>query len=345
MPTSRDLIGGIVLAMLQTSVLTANAAELNYQAPAACPDREELSFRITRALGKPLEDAPATRFEVAVRAIPSGFGATLRVEATKAGASGSPASEGGLKERNLQAEDCSQLIDAVSVAVVLALGALEKDAWEDPSREGSASVASSASPDDSSTSAAIRDEPEPPALPSSDGTTVRPGVFAWMLGDVGSLPAAGFGAGIGAHVAWSSWRVRAHASVLFERHVDVELASAVNPGADLGLVVGGAALCRSSEDLQLGAWTLALCLGGELGRLSGRGTNVVPERSGGAFWAAPTLDGNARLDLGAGAGLDVMLGAALPLARNPFIIDEIGRVHRAWALAGRAALGLSWNFR
>ncbi len=352
MAKSRDLICGIFLALLNTSVRTANGADLNYQAPAACPDRGELSFRITRALGKPLEDASATRFEVAVRAIPSGFGATLRVETAEGGALGTPAPEGGLKERYLQAEDCSQLIDAVSVAVVLALGALERGAAEntadraadDAALEGSPSAASSSARDDTTSSAAVRDDPKQPTLPRSDFTTVRPGVFIWMLGDVGSLPSAGLGAGIGAYVAWSRWRVRAHASVMFEQHVDVELPSAANPGADLGLTVGGVALCRST-DLQLGAWTLALCLGGELGRMSGRGTNVIPERSGGAVWAAPTLDGSARLDLGVGAGLELMLGAVLPLTRNPFIIDEIGRIHQASSLAGRAALGLSWNFR
>jgi hypothetical protein len=132
---------------------------------------------------------------------------------------------------------------------------------------------------------------------------------------------------------------------MFEQHVDVEAASALQPGADLGLVVGGVALCRNAAELQPGALTLALCLGGELGRLSGRGTNVVPERSGSALWAAPTLDASARLDLGGGAGLDLMLGGALPLTRNPFIIDDIGSVHRAAPLAARGALALSWSFR
>jgi hypothetical protein len=351
MPKPSYLICCVALGMMHTSVRSANAADLNYQAPPACPDREELSFRITRALAKPFEEVPATRFEVAVRATTSGFGATLRVETFEGDARERTSPEGGLKERYLEAGDCSQLIDAVSVAVVLALGALENTAPENPAhrgtagptREGTASGVSSSA--DLSMSAAVRDDSKPPALPTSDATTVRPGVFIWMLGDVGSLPSAGLGAGIGAHVAWSSWRVRAHASVIFDQHVDVPSASAVEPGADLGLAVGGLALCRSSEDLQLGSWILALCLGGELGRLSGRGTNVVPERSGGAFWAAPLVDGSARFDLGAGAGLDLMLGAALPLTRNPFIIDEIGRIHRSASLAGRGALGLSWNFR
>jgi hypothetical protein len=338
MPNSSALICAIVFATLHTSVRAANAAELKYQAPAACPDREELSFRITRALGKPLEGAPATRFEVAVRAIPSGFGATLRAE-------------GGLKERYLEAQDCSQLIDAVSVAIVLALGALESGensadtASDHDARQGSSVLESSSPAEEAPASAAVSDEPEPPASPSADATTVRPGVFIWMLGDVGSLPSPGLGVGIGAYLAWSSWRVRAHASVLFEQHVDLDVASAVSPGADLGLTVGAVAFCRSSEGQQLGAWMLALCLGGELGRMSGRGTSVVPERSGGAFWAAPSIDGNARLDLGAGVGLDLALGAVLPLTRNPFIIDEIGRIHQASSLAGRSALGMSWNFR
>src|SRR5688572_5463264 len=111
MPKPSHLICCVALGMMHTSVRSANAADLNYQAPPACPDREELSFRITRALAKPFEEVPATRFEVAVRATTSGFGATLRVETFEGGAGERTSPEGGLKERHLEAEDCSQLID------------------------------------------------------------------------------------------------------------------------------------------------------------------------------------------------------------------------------------------
>jgi hypothetical protein len=235
--------------------------------------------------------------------------------------------------------------------VVLALGAVESGAAATVSEGAapSASEESSPAPPGSAqgslapgVAARVDDPQRGPA--SAASTTLRPGLFIWMLGDVGSLPSAGLGVGIGAHVDWSSWRVRAHASVLFEQHVSLELASAVDPGAELGLAVGGVAVCRRTAALQLWAATGALCLGAELGRLSGRGTNVVPARSGGALWAAPVLDGSLQAELGAGAALALTLGAALPLARNPFIIDEIGPVHRASSIAGRAALGLSWSF-
>jgi hypothetical protein len=348
--TSRYPIGCLVLVVLHALAHRAEAAELTYQAPPGCPDREELSFRIARALGEPLEEAPPMRFDVAVRAVAGGFSATLRVETADHAAGGAPEATSGLKERSLEAQDCSQLVDAVSVAVVLALGRLESAAPEHGANTDDRTAAASPSTKPSAPLNAPSDDNAPvdeieQFAPSSDSTALRPGVFVWMLGDAGSLPSAGLGAGIGAQLDWSRWRVRAHASVMFEQHVDVEAASALQPGADLGLVVGGVALCRNAAELQPGALTLALCLGGELGRLSGRGTNVVPERSGSALWAAPTLDASARLDLGGGAGLDLMLGGALPLTRNPFIIDDIGSVHRAAPLAARGALALSWSFR
>jgi hypothetical protein len=98
MPKSSALICCVALGMMHTSVRSANAADLSYQAPPACPDREELFFRITRALARPFEEVPATRFEVAVRATTSGFGATLRVETFEGGAREKTSPEGGRKE-------------------------------------------------------------------------------------------------------------------------------------------------------------------------------------------------------------------------------------------------------
>ena len=106
----------------------AECADLTYTAPRACPEREELLFRIGRSLGKPLASAASPRFEVVITASAAGFGATVRALEEGAAGSGEAASPVVAPNvRKLSAADCSQLVDAVSVAIVLAVAAIESE--------------------------------------------------------------------------------------------------------------------------------------------------------------------------------------------------------------------------
>src|SRR5688572_8584927 len=88
----------------------ASAAELDWRAPAACPDADELRFRIERAIGMPLRHAAALRFAIQAQAAQPGYTAHVDI----AGTSG--------RRRTLAAAGCSELADMVTVSVALALG-------------------------------------------------------------------------------------------------------------------------------------------------------------------------------------------------------------------------------
>ena len=88
------------------------------------------------------------------------------------------------------------------------------------------------------------------------------------------------------------------------------------------------------------------CAGWELGRLSGEGTGVQRPRDGGALWSAPKLDVGASLGLGATPfRLGLFLSLALPLARENFVLGDLGAVHRPPVAVGRVALGFEWTPR
>jgi hypothetical protein len=82
-----------------------------------------------------------------------------------------------------------------------------------------------------------------------------------------------------------------------------------------------------------------------VGRLAGtgRGVSIIRERA--SFWLAP------RADLGLSwqipdtqLRLQAQLGAAAPLNRDRFILDDIGTVHQPSNVVGRAGLGLDLTF-
>jgi len=325
----------------------AASAELTWQGMVGCPDREELVYRIERALGGPMARSAPLHFGVRVAPSASGVEARLNVP------DGSRLAD---KERVVSAPDCDKLVDMVALTVALALGAAK------PTASDGASVPS--------TSAGAQAPSTEPALPASvnvpvsdDGTPApskedhsgpTPGVSLWLLGDTGSLPSAGLGAAFGLELSWQRTQLRALATLLFEQHTEASgtpepssgagsaLADAA-PGADLGLALGSLSACVAPYGSFRSASSIALCAGWEVGRLSGTGTGVPQARSGGALWLAP------RIELGglwALAGTQLRLGgfltAAAPLDRAEFVLQDVGRVHRASTVVGRVALGAVW---
>lgn len=318
----------------------AASAELSWQGSAGCPDREELVYRIERALGGPIARSAPLRFRVQVTPSRSGVDARLEVSggATQAA-----------KERVVSAPDCDKLVDAVALTVALALGAAQSEA----SAEGKGTALST-----SALPPAPPLEPTPPAaanvsLSDDDAPAVAaerhagpvPSVSLWLLGDTGSLPSAGLGAAFGLELSWRRLQLRALASLLFEQHTEANVTREPlpGPGADLGLALGSLGACAAPYGTFRSPRFVALCAGWEMGRLSGAGTGVPQARSGGALWLAPRVELGALWSLpGTQLRLGGFLAAAAPLGRAEFILEELGRIHRAATVVGRAALGAVW---
>ena len=321
-----ELSAAAAAAWLSTA--PARAAELRLEQPAPCVSVDELSFRVSRALGQPMERAPGPAFAVQVRQDARSFHARLEISAAGSNPSGL---------RQLDATSCEELNDALALAIAIALGSSATPAVA-PAAEEPATAAAPALPA----------QPEPPsdasvASPSSAAhAPLHAALAAALIADTGSLPSAGFGAEIGARIGGSLLELQARALLLPSREASIDSSDPSAPGAELNLLAGALLGC---VPLSHGVVDLAACAGAELGQLSGRGTNVATSHERRSLWSAARLELTARKPLpGVPIALELGFTAAAPLLRDDFILKDIGTVHRPANVIGRAGLGLAWLF-
>lgn len=308
----------------------AEASELLLDAPEGCANADELGFELRRGLGAPLEHVGRMRFQVRVDT--SDAGASARLSVSSIDEDGGPP-----KQRRLVAPDCAKLVETLALAISLALAAAEPETAAPPSP-------TSPKPHEERAPPRPREVQKPgDASPSEvrgslrrTGAGLHTSVIAAFLGDTGSLPAPAFGASLGVELGDGKLALRVLGALLFEQRVPVTRSA----GADVGLAFGTALGCANVLGTG-GPLTLPLCIGVDVGQLSGTGFGVATVREGTALWLSPRVEGGlywavpaTELRLGA------QLSAAAPLNRDEFVLDRIGAVHRPAPVVGRAGLGL-----
>jgi hypothetical protein len=302
----------------------AAAAELMLDAAAPCMTGEELAFRVERLLGQPLANVEAMQLSVRIEPTPEGFGARLDVKRPGAG-------DGGT--RALRAASCDDLSESLALAIVVAIGAVtEPAAPAAPAPGVSAPVESApATPLDAPVIA--------PGEPPAPGPTLSGS--AWVVGDTGTLPAAGLGVALGLGLLWPGVGVRVIGTLLPERDGTLNAVDASPPGASIGLMAGSALACVpiAVDSTALG---LAACGGWEVGQLSGSGTHVSVPYHQRRWWSAARFDLMGHWALPDTAlALELLVTAAAPLTRDDFVVKDIGTVHRPANVVGRLGVGLS----
>jgi hypothetical protein len=319
----------------------ARAAELLIAAPSACVIGDELSFRAERALGQPLNSAADVRCTVHITRDGAAYAARLEVQAI---ASPEPS-----RLRSFSAPSCEMLTETLALAVSLAIasGAPEPE----PAAPG-VGAALDAAP----AARAVREPAADTGDAAEHGDGSKPvsagGARDWRFGgsagvvaDAGTLPGIGMGAALGVSLGLDAFDVRLLGTYLPPR--DAQLTSAptsgaASPGAEIELLAGSLLSCVPRL-VRASNLALGLCAGGELGRLSGRGTGVTVARAGTSLWASVRADAEARWTLAHGLSLDFRLSALVPWERDEFSIDGAGRVFRTSAVVGRATVGLSYE--
>lgn len=312
----------------------AGAAELQLAEGALCTSVDELSFRVSRAIAQPFEQVSGPHFAVDIRQDSQGFHARLEISS---GGSGGGATASRSAQRLLNGASCDQITDALALAMALAIGSRA----ETPA----ASVPPASEP---ALPSPGQPSPQPDAVSPTEAAKQGPpgprlGLELSALADSGSLPGAGLGAALGVRLGWPVLELRAQGLLLPERHAQIDEANAASPGADLGLVAGALLACTPLSGAKL--IDVAACAGAELGRLSGRGTRVPTPHEQQRLWAAARLDLAGRWPLpGVPLGLELVVSLVAPLLRDEFVLKDIGTVHQPPNVAGRAALGLNWQF-
>jgi hypothetical protein len=339
--TFRSLASRALLALAALVLASpARGAELLIAAPSACVLGDELSFRAERALGQPLDTAADVRCTVHITRDGAAYAARLEVQAI---ASPEPS-----RLRSFRAPSCELLTETLALAVSLAIasGAPEPE----PAAPGVGPA-----PDAAPAAHAIREPAADTGDAGEHGDGSKPvsadGAREWRFGgsagvvaDAGTLPGIGMGAALGVSLGVDAFDLRLLGTYLPPRDAQVSSAAtsaAGSPGAEIELLSGSLLGCVprlvSASNLALG-----LCAGGELGRLSGRGTGVTIARSGTSVWASARADAEARWMLAPALSFDFRLSALIPAERDEFSIDD-DRVFRTGAVAGRATVGLSYE--
>jgi hypothetical protein len=163
----------------------------------------------------------------------------------------------------------------------------------------------------------------------------RLGVSLLTLTEFGSLPEWSWGASLvaryGSPVGWAE----ISASALYPRFAPAD----PTKGARIGWIASQLAACRAPGD----DWPVAGCVGAEVGDLFGYGANTANSQAGYALWTAVTAGATYRGRLRHDLGLELRVGAAVPIQRPDFGIQGYGRIHSPEVVSLRFMAGLSWH--
>jgi len=298
---------------------------LAWNAPPECPTQRDVLEEIHRRLGG--TPAPGrSRLRASGTVQREGDG-RYRVHLTT-----DVGGVGGDKE--LDDASCSALTDAAALVLALTF---------DPEAVAAAS-ASPRPPGQAAPVPAISLPSSRLAAPDRSAATAEPGwhVGAHLAADgaLGVLPGVALGLGAGASLLVS--RLRAELGFAWFPTRTGQLQNHSGPGGgDFKLVAGSAAGCFAAlrAPVELGP-----CLGLDAGVMSAEGRDAPRKGSGTGVWLAPFAMGLAVAPLTDVIGLRAEVGAEVPIFRNHFVLENLGVVHRAAPVAGRAALGAEVRF-
>ena len=109
----------------------------------------------------------------------------------------------------------------------------------------------------------------------------------------------------------------------------------------MDLAAASVGTCR---DFAGGRLEIGPCIGVEIGRLHAKGFGVTDPGEASELWVALKGGGALGWSLWSWLSLVLRLDAVVPLTRPRFVLEGVGPVHRASAVAGRAAAGVEVHF-
>ena len=292
--------------------LTARVASAEpgfvWEAPASCPDGDEVRARIERRLGAPLA---IQGVEVAITRSGTMFVAHVDTRGVTV----------ANQIRTLSSTRCDELADAV--AVVVARLASE---WRRGEQERQRVAVRPAAADESS-------EQTSAVVTTPTGRTWGYGVHLMALSGIGTVPQVGVGGELSLFVrrddyfgelGFARWATRSAYLV------------AGAPGrVEVGLDVITARIGWSPTRMPLRAW-----LGTEIGTMRGKGQSLANPMAGDAPWVAVTAGFGVGWPMTRYARLIGTFEIAVPTSRVDFELAQSGSIYSSSAAAARCALGL-----
>ena len=248
--------------------------------------------------------------------------------------------------RLLSGETCTALSETVVVILALSIdpGADTTAASfpvEEPPADGGPRVPAVVAPEERHEARAARASDDGHAeLPRDAATPDRPSLqLAGVLrvfGELGIMPGPAFGGAVALRAQRGALSGEASAAALLPKKGT--LADEDTRGGHFSWFGGQLVGCLSS----ISGVTLAGCVGGEIGRLSGTGTGVDVQETRHAAWFGPLLSVRTGLPLAHHAIFETELALVLPLSRPTFALEQLGEVHTPAVVSGRVGAGIRW---
>lgn len=289
------------LLLLTASVASADTGFV-WQAPASCPDGEDVRARIERRLGSPLE---IHGVEVAITRSGTSFVAHVDTRGVTV----------ANQIRTLTSARCDELADAV--AVVVARLASEWRRVEQPR-----------------VAAVDRDEPTQEVTRAVAPERIWGyGMHAMALSGIGTVPRVGVGGELSIFVRRKAY----FGEIGFARWASQSeyLIDGAPGRVEVGLDVFTTRIGWSPTGMPLRAW-----LGAELGSMRGQGAALTDPQQGRAPWFAVTGGFGVGWPMARYARLIGTFEIAVPTSRVSFMLAESGNIYTSSPLAARCALGL-----
>ena len=288
---------------------SADAATLEWRAPARCPDRAIVAPR-----WRSLPAASEQEWEVFVHVSEEGARFVARVEVR---------GPSGVFERALSDTDCDAVAEAALLVAAIAITG-DVRAAEEPEP-----VARPSSDAESSDRRPL-DEPEPAV--SEDLAFIA---LATADAHAGTLPNIAFGLSLGIGVQFQDARFEARGRGIPESVGALESSSAAG-----GVFALWAGELRSCWAPSVDAFAFNVCGFATLGAIRARGFGVSHPADGEDVWFSLGLSGAVVWYLVDTFGLRVEVELAAPTNRSRFALEGIGLVHRSERVVGRIGVGL-----
>lgn len=358
-PRLRGLLAlALVVASLGTSAEARAQLDLRWEAPAGCPDREEVLEKIRAMAGSALDGAEELSVE-----------AKITRQARRSRLDLSVRDGQRVERRVITSDSCAALAGATAVTLALLLGVEQKLA--DPPDEsrsaadpnaGQSSERASASEGDARASEAsalaedaageANDSPDDDASASAAAPSSAPRAASaerrwafvvrapFVAADLGPLPRPALGIGLGLGLRHGAWALSLSGHLSRSQTVAGTLALVESSGAELERATAHLALCRG---WRASHFELAPCLGLALELVSARGIGEgVSPRARRALWPAPGLGAVAHWYILESFAFFATVGGNLELSRPRFVIQELGEVERLGPASLSGAFGVEW---
>ncbi len=334
---------------------------LTWSAPAGCPPAAEVERALERVLQGTSERA---RAEIGMRAEARVSGDDddddYRVALTMQ-------TRDGVSERQLRADQCRALADAVVLVIAMAVdpsAALPSSGLDQGGDEAGGDAPEV--PEPARAPSPARAEPSEPAArapsPRVDagrstsrvsedarGEPAEPPTRAWgqlapamnMMVGTGGLPGVGVGVALGLDYLGRRWRLGARGVYWLQRRRALDELGL--DGASMGLALGAARL-RGCGVLGSARLEVPLCAGLELGGMRGAGGGLPVNEVFTGLWTAIVASPGLRVRLTPALGLALQTELGLALTRPAFTVAPRGRVYRAPRTSLALALGIELRF-